>query len=170
MQAETRARDSWKEITDLALDFGRLSMEAGASARHVEDMAERVALGLAASAALALALRTIALGAGWRLEAASFVAAFLLGIVVQLLPSWIGVSRNALPVVGCIPLIPGGFTAKAILGLFAVTAQRPDTANEVLIAALENLLRALFTIGALGTGLALPIVVLRARSRRISRT
>jgi len=81
-----------------------------------------------------LALRTIALGAGWRLEAASFVAALLLGIVVQLLPSWIGVSRNALHVVGCIPLIPGGFTAKAILGLFAVTAQSPDTANEVLIA------------------------------------
>jgi uncharacterized membrane protein YjjB (DUF3815 family) len=39
----------------------------------------------AASGALALALRTIALGAGWRLEAASFVAALLLGIVVQLL-------------------------------------------------------------------------------------
>ena len=123
----------------------------------------------AASGALALALQTIALGAGWRLEAASFVAALLLGIVVQLLPSWIGVSRNALHVVGCIPLIPGGFTAKAILGLFAVTAQSPDTANEVLIAALENLLRALLTIGALGTGLAIPIVVLRARSRKASR-
>jgi len=105
--------------------------------------------------------------AGWRLEAASFVAALLLGIVVQLLPSWIGVSRNALHVVGCIPLIPGGFTAKAILGLFAVTAQSPDTANEVLIA-LENLLRSLLTIGALGTGLAIPIVVLRARSRKAS--
>jgi len=122
----------------------------------------------AASGALALALRTIALGAGWRLEAASFVAALLLGIVVQLLPSWIGVSRNALHVVGCIPLIPGGFTAKAILGLFAVTAQSPDTANEVLIA-LENLLRSLLTIGALGTGLAIPIFVLRARSRKASR-
>ena len=48
MQAETRARESLEEITDLALEFGRLSMEAGASARHVEDIAERVALGLGA--------------------------------------------------------------------------------------------------------------------------
>jgi hypothetical protein len=35
MQAETRARESLEEITDLALEFGRLSMEAGASARRV---------------------------------------------------------------------------------------------------------------------------------------
>jgi len=45
MQAETRARESLEEITDLALEFGRLSMEAGASARHVEDIVARVALG-----------------------------------------------------------------------------------------------------------------------------
>lgn len=42
----------------------------------------RVLPGCAATGALALALRTIALGAGWRLEAASFVAALLLGFVV----------------------------------------------------------------------------------------
>jgi hypothetical protein len=48
MQAETRARESLKEITDLALEFGRLSMEAGASAHHAEDIAARVALGLGA--------------------------------------------------------------------------------------------------------------------------
>jgi len=48
MPAETRARESLEEITDLALEFGRLSMEAGASAHHAEDIAERVALGLGA--------------------------------------------------------------------------------------------------------------------------
>lgn len=48
MQAETRARESLEEVTDLALEFGRLSMEAGASARHVDDITERIALDLGA--------------------------------------------------------------------------------------------------------------------------
>jgi uncharacterized membrane protein YjjP (DUF1212 family) len=48
MQPETRARESLEEVTDLALEFGRLSMVAGASARHVEDITERIALGLGA--------------------------------------------------------------------------------------------------------------------------
>jgi len=120
------------------------------------------------SGALAVALRTIALGEGLRLEAASFAAALLLGTSVQLLPSSIGLSRNALHVTGCIPMIPGGFTAKAILGLFAVTAHTPHICNETLVTALENLLHVVFTIGALGTGLAIPIVLLRADSRKAS--
>jgi uncharacterized membrane protein YjjB (DUF3815 family) len=79
----------------------------------------------AASGALALAFRTIALSGGWSLEAASFVAALALGLAVQLLPSRFGVSRNALHVLGCIPMIPGAFAARAILGLVAITAQHP---------------------------------------------
>src|SRR5437773_1021299 len=66
----------------------------------------------AASGALALALRTVALGGSWSMEAASFVAALVLGVAVQLLPSPVGVSRNALHVVACIPMIPGAFAAK----------------------------------------------------------
>jgi hypothetical protein len=52
-------------------------------------------------------------------------AALLLGFVVQLLPSWIGVSRNALHVVGCIPLIPGGFTTKAVSGIVRGHGTKP---------------------------------------------
>jgi uncharacterized membrane protein YjjB (DUF3815 family) len=49
----------------------------------------------AASGALALAARSIALGRGWSMEAASFAAALTVGAVVQLLQSRIGVSGNA---------------------------------------------------------------------------
>jgi len=117
----------------------------------------------AASGALALAVRTIALGEGLKLEAASFIAALAVGIVVQLLPSGIGVSANALHVAGCIPMIPGGFATKAILGLFAITTQGSMVPNETLITALENSLRVMFTVGALGTGLAIPVFLLRPR-------
>jgi uncharacterized membrane protein YjjB (DUF3815 family) len=117
----------------------------------------------AASGALALALRTVALGEGWSLEAASFVAAMAVGVAVQLLPSSIGISRNALHVVGCIPMIPGAFAAKAILGPLAITTQHSITTNETLIAAMDNTLRVTLTMGALGTGVAVPTILLRAR-------
>jgi hypothetical protein len=50
----------------------------------------------------------------------------------------------------------GGFATKAILGLFAIMAQHPGATNDTLLAALENTQRVAFTIGALGTGLAIP--------------
>jgi len=117
----------------------------------------------AASGALALAVRTVALGWGWSLEAASFAAALTVGAAVNLLQSPIGVSRNAMAVVGCIPMIPGASAANAILGLFAVTTQHPTAATETLVTAVGNALRVTFTIGALGTGLAIPTLLLRVR-------
>jgi len=120
----------------------------------------------AGSGALMLAVRTIAIGSGSSIEAASFVAALAGGVVVQLLPSTIGVSGNALHIVGCIPMIPGGFAAKAILGLLAVTAQHPTATAGTLITAMDNSLRVMFTVGALGTGLAIPTLLLSVRRTR----
>jgi len=120
----------------------------------------------AASGGLALAARTIVLGRGWSMEAASFAAALTVGAVVQVLQSRIRVSGNALEVAGCIPMIPGGFATKAILGLFAVMAQHPNATSLTFITALENTLRVMFTIGALGTGLAIPILLLPVRGMK----
>ena len=47
-QTEIPGRDSLEEIAMLALEFGRLVMEAGASARSVEEITTRVASGLGA--------------------------------------------------------------------------------------------------------------------------
>lgn len=116
----------------------------------------------AASGALALAVRAVALGLGWGFEASSFVAALTLGFAMQLFPSSVGVSRNVLHVVGCIPMIPGAFAAKAILGLFAIT-QSSSVTNDTLLSAIAAGLRVMFTIGALGTGLAIPALLFRKR-------
>jgi uncharacterized membrane protein YjjB (DUF3815 family) len=119
-----------------------------------------------ASGALALAVRTVALGRDLNLAGASFLAALTLGMVVQLLPSRVGVSSSALAVVGCIPMIPGALAAKALLGFFAVTAQHSPASIEILATAVENALRVMFTIGALGTGMALPTLFLRGHGRK----
>ena len=114
------------------------------------------------SGALGLAVRTVGLRLGFSLEAASFVAAVAVGSLVQIFEERIGVSRNTLDVAGCIPMVPGGFAAKAILGLFALTQQAPEAADQTLILSVENGLRVMFTIGAMGTGLAMPSLLQRA--------
>jgi uncharacterized membrane protein YjjB (DUF3815 family) len=93
-------------------------------------------------------LQAIALN---HVESASLVAALAVGAAVQRVASRFPVSRNALHVVGCVPMIPGAFAAKAILGLFAISAQHSAT-NETFIAALDNALRVALAMGALGAG------------------
>jgi len=117
----------------------------------------------AASGALALAVRTTCLSVGWSLEAASFAAALSVGFAVQVLQRRAGISHTALDVAGCIPMVPGSFAAKAILGLFSLTAANPTGAGETLVLAVEYALRVTFTIGAIGTGLAIPNLLLRVR-------
>jgi uncharacterized membrane protein YjjB (DUF3815 family) len=116
----------------------------------------------AASGALTLAVRTLCLGLGLNLEGASFCAALMAGVAVQLLrimrPDF---SHNALDVVGCIPMVPGSFAAKAILGLYTLTVS-PGSNAETLMT-MQYTLRVVFTIGAIGTGLAIPTLLLRAR-------
>jgi uncharacterized membrane protein YjjB (DUF3815 family) len=115
---------------------------------------------------VALAVRTVGLQVGGSLEAASFAAALAVGSIVQMFQERIGVSRNTLDVAGCIPMVPGGFAAKAILGLFALTAPSPVEPDKTLILSVEYFLRVTFTIGAIGTGLAIPSLLLRVRRTR----
>ena len=120
----------------------------------------------AASGALALAVRTYCLGLGWNLEASSFAAALTVGAAVQVLRARTNISQNALDVTGCIPMVPGSFAAKAILGMFALTSSGTTDASETLITAVQSALRVTFTIGAIGTGLAIPTLLLRVRVSR----
>ncbi len=117
----------------------------------------------AASGAVALGIRTCALNAHWSLEAASFVAALALGCLVQLTRIRSGISRNTLAVTGCIPMVPGSFATKAILGLFALTSPTPQDASATLLMTSEYTLRLVFTIGAIGTGLAIPTFLARMK-------
>lgn len=110
---------------------------------------------------LALAVRTVGLQLGWSLEAASFAAALAVGSWVTLFQERIGVSRNILDVAGCIPMVPGLFATKAILGFFALTAPVPVYPDQTLILSVEYFLRVVFTIGAIGTGLAIPALLLK---------
>jgi uncharacterized membrane protein YjjB (DUF3815 family) len=116
--------------------------------------------------ALALGVRTGCQDMGWNLEGASFAASLAAGVAVQLLRvARPDISQNALAVVGCIPMVPGSFAAKAILGLYALTIGASNDAA-TLTTAVQYTLRVSFIIGAIGTGLAIPTLMLRVKMMR----
>jgi len=122
----------------------------------------------AASGAVALGVRTASLDLGLNLEGASFMAALALGTAVQVLRKHTDIIENALDVVGCIPLVPGSFAAKAILGLMAISAAKDSGDPQTLVASLQFTLRVLFITGAIGSGVAIPTLLLRTRTRNLA--
>jgi len=113
--------------------------------------------------AVALAVRTVALDAQWSLEAASFAAAFVTASLALAFRERLGAAMETIALAGCIPMIPGAFFGHALLGFFALTA--PDVANveTTVFESLRAFLRVIFTLGAIGAGLAVPVHLWRVR-------
>ncbi len=134
---------------------------------------------IAVSASFACAAFGRLLGVDWYGSGAVFIAAAVAQVARgELLRSnvnaflcarWAG---SATPITAMIAsillLVPGvpGFAAKAIIGLFALTTGAVANESDALIAASQNTLRVLFTMGAIGTGLAIPASLLRVRASR----
>lgn len=121
----------------------------------------------AVSGAVALGVRTLFLQLGWTFEGASFAAALAAGVAAQavrlLRPD---IAHHAVDVVGCIPLVPGSFAAKAIIGLYSLTFENTPNHPEALMVTVQYILRVSFTLGAIGTGLAMPALLRRVRITR----
>ena len=113
--------------------------------------------------ALALGVRTLALAGGWSLEAESFAAALAAGAVVALSSRQRGEGADMIALAGCIPMVPGAFFGKAILGLFLVTAPAPAHAEQTAIFTVVAMTRVILTLGAIGAGLAIPQQMSRHR-------
>jgi len=123
----------------------------------------RSLISCSALGALALGVRTLALAGGWSLEAASFAAALAAGAAVALSSRQRGEGADMIALAGCIPMVPGAFFGKAILGLFAVTGPAPPHAEETAIFAIVATTRVILTLGAIGAGIAIPQQMARHR-------
>jgi uncharacterized membrane protein YjjB (DUF3815 family) len=106
--------------------------------------------------ALALAVRTVGQSAGWSLEAASFVAALSTSGVVFVVWPRLGAASNAIALAGCIPMVPGAFLSQALLGFLALSAPEVQNADVTIVLSVQAMLRVVFTLGAIGAGLAIP--------------
>jgi uncharacterized membrane protein YjjB (DUF3815 family) len=117
----------------------------------------------AAAGALALAVRTGGQELAWSLEGASFFAAVVTSLAVSLLRGPLGPACNAVALAGCIPMVPGAFFGQALLGFFALTAPHPADAVDTFTMASEHIIRVIFTLGAIGAGLAIPAQLMKNR-------
>jgi len=118
--------------------------------------------------ALALAVRTTGQELGASLAAASFIAALAVAAPDKLLEHFPSPRGSVLAVVGTIPMIPGSLAAKVFISVFAFlrAGQGPGAGDAAgiaeTIATWDNLMMLIFTLAAIGTGLALPSLIPRA--------
>ncbi|NLH82375.1 MAG: threonine/serine exporter [Phyllobacteriaceae bacterium] len=113
--------------------------------------------------AVALAVRTVALDAHWSLEAASFAAAFVTASLALGFRDRLGAAMETIALAGCIPMIPGAFFGNALLGFFSLTAPDVVDVEMTVFESLRAFLRVIFTLGAIGAGLAVPAHLVKAR-------
>jgi uncharacterized membrane protein YjjB (DUF3815 family) len=123
----------------------------------------RALLWCAAAGALALGVRTLCQNHGWSLEAACFAAAVATSFAAILLQRRIGVIAQAVALAGCIPMVPGAFFGRALIGFFDLTMPAPIDPVSTAVGSIEAMVRVIFTLGAIGAGLTIPAHLLRSR-------
>lgn len=116
--------------------------------------------------ALGLLVRDVASQVGWWFESATFGAACVVGFVAHASQGRATLPPSALAVCGCIPMVPGSFAAKLVLGLLALTAPEVSDVSGQLEEVVRHGLRVVFTVGALGAGIALSTGLLSGRLGR----
>jgi uncharacterized membrane protein YjjB (DUF3815 family) len=127
----------------------------------LKDLAHGAAMG-----ALALALRTLCLSLGGSLEAASFLAALVASSCALMFFRHRGAATRAIALVGCIPMVPGAALNQALLGFLALSAPHPVDIEATTIRSIQAMLNVVFTLGAIGAGLAIPSQIARDRGFR----
>lgn len=112
----------------------------------------------------ALTVRTIFQEIGWTLEAATFLAALTSSTLVVLSRPRFGHAPNMLALAGAIAMVPGAYFERALLGFLALTSPTAQVSGDALADSLMAVLRVIFILGALGTGLAIPAQFFRPKS------
>lgn len=107
--------------------------------------------------AFGYALRTALIGGGMGMVSATLGAALLIGVLAAILARRYGVSGTLFAVGPAIPLVPGSYAYKAVMGIVMV-AESPqlEHSTELLLTAFDNGIKAVLTILFLSFGIALP--------------
>ena len=110
--------------------------------------------------ALGYALRTALMSGGMGMVSATLYAALLIGVLAGIAAERFSVSATLFSVGPAIPLVPGTYAYKAVMGV-VMFANSPELepGGEVLLAAFDNGLKATLTIVFLSLGIALPGLV-----------
>jgi uncharacterized membrane protein YjjB (DUF3815 family) len=110
--------------------------------------------------AFGYALRTALMIGGMGMVLATLFAALLVGVLATILAERYAVSGTLFAVGPAIPLVPGSYAYKAVMGLvMAANSPELEPGGELLLAAFDYGIKAVLTILFLSFGIALPGLV-----------
>ncbi len=98
------------------------------------------------------------------LEAATLVGAVAVGVIGVELDRRYKVPASVFQIPGVIPMIPGSFAYRAMIGLVMLATTTPDAAQFLLVEASSNITKTGLILGALALGIAAPALIFE-RSR-----
>lgn len=119
----------------------------------------RLLVGCFVSGAVGHAARTALAAGGLALEPATLFAATLVGFVSVRLAQRFDCRLALFTITGAIPMIPGVFAYRTMLGLLSVASMSPADSGTILIDASINAIRTGVILSALAIGIAAPTLL-----------
>ena len=111
------------------------------------------------------ALRTALMSGGMGMVSATLGAALLVGVLATILARRHEVSGTLFAVGPAIPLVPGSYAYKAVMGIVMAAELPPERSAELLLVAFDSGIKAALTILFLSFGIALPDLLWSALRR-----
>ncbi|MDS4041113.1 MAG: threonine/serine exporter family protein [Candidatus Competibacter sp.] len=157
---------SGAELAVLLIQKGCWAAVASVGFAMLFNVPKYALLSCALIGAFGYALRTALMSGGMGLVLATLFAALLVGVLAAILAQRYVVSGTLFAVGPAIPLVPGSYAYKAVMGIVMV-ADSPhlERSADLLLAAFDNGVKATLAILFLSFGIALPGLVWSAFRR-----
>jgi uncharacterized membrane protein YjjB (DUF3815 family) len=107
-------------------------------------------------AAVGHGLRTLVMQFDISIEFGTLFAATVVGFMAVFFAQRLQAPAMLFAIPGIIPMIPGSFAYRAMIGLVSVVNAHSDQAAELLVQASTNFIRVGLILAALGVGIAVP--------------
>lgn len=123
----------------------------------------RALVACALCAAAGHALRALLMQFGIQIEAATLVGSTLVGFLSVVCARQTHVPAPIFAISGAIPMVPGSFAYRAMIGFIQVTTSDAAAATPLLADAGINFVKTGLILGAIAAGIAAPTLLFRRR-------
>jgi uncharacterized membrane protein YjjB (DUF3815 family) len=148
-------------LLQLVLRDALWSALAAAAFAILFNVPRRTLLGCAACGAVGHSLRALLLALGWSIEAGTLFGATVVGFMGIWLAHAYKVPATVFTLSGSIPMVPGVYAYRAMLGFIQVTSAPVGEASAALVEAGVNAIATGLILAAIGIGITAPGLLFR---------
>lgn len=123
----------------------------------------RLLIGCLLTGALGHASRTVFQFFGLSVELGTLAAATLVGFASQLLARRLKAPASIFGITGAIPMVPGVYAYRTMIGILSITSATPETSSALLIEASTNAISTALLLSAIAIGIAAPPLLFQRR-------